>query len=529
MTLDEEMFSIGERTQAMEQVGRALEPLLDSDRKGLQSILALWSIIASGEPASKESLDMVLAALPAEAVAYQALSMGNLDLIEALSKDGYPVSQLTDGELAEEDIYFKANPRDEIGVVSRMAFSKSLGGQGVLAALNQMEGGRVACVSLPREGETASWLALALSCALSKDAEMIWKERKDWSVAERAEAALAFLGSTRCDETAEVSTEWHSRWVKRLLSPEVLMHPVPVKQGWARFLQPSNDWRAHNLKEHLTTESQREQNGQSVDIAGVLLRALGLHAGTGQPASLRPVDFLIHAMGRWQQDAPSFYKKLEALRECIQTLDWKGLGEDGFDRPAAMALADTLLSHSSRVHTLSPVVEKALVVAVEMLTPQEQRLWWSMALTAASQHGYWLLAQATQGLFAGRFDQRVGMGVLGTLADRLKEAEPSNRDNASSVPVGRKGRMESSASSISDNQKKAVEHVLQFWQNVGPVLVATSDEEGASYWQGLHQGMLEKCQAWKEGTANDEATYKELTLALSFEGHQVVSRSKMRM
>ena len=502
-TRDDELLF--HRTQAMEQVERALAPLMEHDPDGVHAILALWSFV-SNAPTKADPFETASKALPMDVLAYQALSLGDAAFLEALIAAGGDLANLKDMEAPEEASYFKPRFPDESGMVARLALLDTLGTPNVLSVLSQTLGGRVACSSLPMEGHSASWLALALHAGRAKDAEVIWKQGQPWSLEDKAEAALAVLGSERFDEWVEKNPKLAHKWAERLFEADVLARPVPVKQGWARSLEPVNRIRFNNLKEHLESSLRKAERNEPVDMLGVLHRAFGLHAGTSQPETLRPVDFFLHGLGRWARPDQSADFPLE---KWVRQLDWTALGEDSFGRPPAFALAEACIQQAKGKNSVSAelvagVTSGILLPAVASMAEHEQNLWWSMAVTAAastsSRVGGWLLHD-TQSLFRGRMEFSDAEGVLSTLADRLKKVES---DSA-----------QSTFSRLEENQEREIRKVQAVLETLGPVLIFTGNADAAERWSKVSQELIAQCKRWDRRADDRQAKFKELVLALS--------------
>ena len=494
------------RTQAMERVEQALAPLMDHDPEGVHAILALWSFVSKA-PTEQEPFTVALKALPVDVLAYQALCLGDARFLRALIGEGADLANLKDMEASDEASYFKPRFPDEPGMVARLALMDTLGSPNALSVLSQTLGGRVACSTLPMEGTSASWLALALHAGRAKDAETIWKQGQPWSLEDKAEAALALLGSEKFDEWVAKSPSVAQKWAERLFDADVLAKPVAVRQGWARYLEPVNRIRFNNLKEHLESSLRKAERNEPVDMLGVLHRAFGLHSGTSQPETLRPVDFFLHGMGRWESptDAKGF-----VLDKWVRGLDWQALGEDAFGRPPAFALAEACIQQANPSRKTVPASlvvgtsPDVLVPAVMAMPEHERDLWWSMAITAAASSsslvGKWLLHD-TQSVFRGRMDFSAAEGVLSTLAGKLKKAES---DSAGGI-----------ASRLAERQEEAVRQVQAFLESIGPVLVFTGTAEAGDRWSHLTRELVGKCKRWDRRSSEREAQFKELLLALS--------------
>lgn len=447
---------------AAQSVAPVFDELLAHHPEGLRALLAYWQLLSlpEGSPDCEALLDQVLTHMKVEDVAAQALYSGGHQVIEALAARGVRLGALAQSgadkyalEQLEDDDWV---PRHEIFVVAQQAADAD-GEQAAppigLARLAQLDPGRPGCIKAPAAGNTTSWLALSLMTNQRSQAELIWQQRlsegKEWTVEERAEAALAWFASAE-EWAHDPNPSSLGVWWDRLMAPEVAFEPVQIKAGWARRLETHSELRFKNLKGHVESALIQAQKGESADMVGVLLRTLDMSSDVLPTA--RPVDMALLGLAQ----IPAYDQDLAELLKRVRAFDWGSVQPDAQGRGLAIAALEVGFSHPSRsgqTQALSLLWGKAIPALPEM----DKDMWWSLASSMALR-GYTLPLKDAVSHFKGRFDLEHHQGVL-------LEAGELVEDRA----------RHSSFGSSQDSLREAKAIASRFWEEVALCLAASSN------------------------------------------------------
>lgn len=460
---------------ALGSTHQALSELLAHHPEGLKSMLALWQLLSmdSSEPAFEKTMDAALAHIDSADVLDQALWLGRDGVIRSLIERDIPIGQFLHSEARQkkqwelgegekqQDEFGPISVNNEIYQIARMA--ALTGGEMSpmgLHELSRLSPARPGCTMTPASvDDTASWLSLALFVGNFNDAEKIWQDRLDaggeWSVAERAEASLAWW-------SASESWVGHapSEWWDRLMDPKVALEPVRVRPGWAELFRSDSHTRFHNLKGHAESALAQAESGEPADMLGLLLKTLQLTSGPME--MVRPVDMAVDGLASVSPE--HLGKELEGFMSKVVAFDWAGVPEDTQGRALAMVALDRGRSASSYVRGSTQCLNALWIPLVKALDQEDQDIWWSLA-TSLAISGYVSPMKESVSIFKGRF----GLAVGQALAMEAGGAIEKERGVAGGRSMG----------------------VLErFWKEIAPCITHTSTPEVAQQWEDRRESML---------------------------------------
>ena len=495
---------------ATDKVAPVFEDLLEHHPEGLQSLLAYWQMMSLPEGSSKLEafLDQALERLDVVEVAQQALWSDRRAVLEALVERGVSLGSLmrpdADQRLiqeAEEEAYVS---RREAFVVAHIASEGSTLPQIGLARLAELDPSRPGCITAPAAGPTTSWLALALLNNQPSQAERIWQRRLEeggqWSVEERAEAALAWLAASEGWIEHGVRKSL-GKWWGRLMTPDVALEPVAVKPSWARQLETNSHLRFRNLKSHVESALVQAERGQPADMMGVLMRTL-LMTNPAMP-TLRPVDMALFALAQM----PSPDEGVGGFLKRVAAFDWASVPPDAQGRPVAMVALEVGFdksNSSSRPQAINALWGKVLPALDEL----DQGLWWSVACSMAAR-GHALPLKDASSHFAGRFDLAHHQSLVMEVADLVEETKGTDP---------RKDRV-----------NDAVWVLRRFWNEVVPSLAHASTPAAADFWETRRLEMLPKLSAFKADGALAVETLNQWIMDLKLPLPTVSANPRPRM